>query len=446
MRRVTIASLAVAVSLAAPAAATASGGKWSKPAILVPTGTPTYQPAAAIGRDGTAVIVWEQYNTKSKTDKFSVVAAIRKPTGATKVKILGATTAPSLQPSLVAGGDGSFAVAWEQPGSGSRVYAAVRVMRPGAGFFGKTKLLSGGNVSARRGSGDFPQVAVDDAGTVYAVWEGSYKSSRGQHDQIVETQLSKGSSVWRSPVRLSPSGVDAYGAKVAANGAGYATIAWSQSGGTVQASIKGSTGSQFGAAQPLSTSSFSMTPPSVGVSDKGKTAVVWDGAGRGRGVQSVITNGGRFPGSGQYLNGKDAGEFQAATLASNGSGVVAWLGEIGGAFVVRAKSLSPSATAWSKGTSRISPVGYAALFGVEPAVAVDNKRAVVAWRQRNSKKQDSVGVRVRPAGAGWQAAKLYPAIGTAVTVAVPTDPVRGSRVLGTLVWTSVKGLQISILK
>lgn len=439
MRRVILVSLAVAASLAVPAAATAASG-WSKPATLLPAGKLVYQPAIATAANGTTVVVWTQYDSLKNT--YTLMSATRAASGKTAMRKLGPAVNALAKPALAVGGDGTFAVAWEYPGRhAGQDPLAVRIMPRGAKVFGSTTKVSPANLSTDYGAGDTPSVAVDDSGTVFVAWEGLY-SSGGRHSQVVETQRAHGSRTWSSPVRLSASGVDSHGGRIAADGKGRAAVSWAETNSSVWASVT-SSGGHFGAAKKISGVTFESSPASIAISDKGKSSILWEQSGKKNThrIASKVTSSSTFPSKTQFLSGKALARYQALAIASNGTGVAAWEAEVSGGWEIDAASLGGSS--WGHST-QLNPTGYVATFGLAPVVAANNKRAVVAWSEKDLHHASFVGVRVR-VGNSWQKAANFPGL-SAPVVSVANDPVKSGRVAGAMVWLSITGVQISILK
>jgi len=440
MGRVIIASLAVAASLAIPAAsATASGAGWSKPSTLAPAGQPAYQPSVAVAANGTAVVVWDQYDATK--NKYTLMGAVRTPRGKVTKSKLGPAPNAFAKPALAVGGDGVFAVAWEYPGASATQSAlAVRILPAGKKTFGATAKVSGRNLSNGYGYGDSPSIAVDDSGDVFVAYEGR----AGSHYEAMETQKLKAARAWSAPVRLSAAGTDAHGARIAADGRGAVVVVWGEISGSVWGAAKSSGAAKFGATQKIASATYESSPANVGVSDKAKAAVAWEQGGSGgtyRIASKVGSSG--FPAKAEYLSGKGVSRYQALALASNGSGVIAWEEEVAGGWQIKASTLSAAGSSWSKET-RIIPTGFAATFGAAPVVAANNHRVVVAWSEKDLHHASFVGVRVR-VGSRWSKVTDYSGLSTPA-VAVPNDPAKSGPVAGAMVWLSTAGLQISILK
>lgn len=436
MRRVIIASLVVAASLAVPAAsATVAGGGWSKPATLLPAGNLAYQPTIAVARNGTAVVVWNQYD--SAHDTFSVMAAVRTPQGKIAKSKLGPAAGAFSKPALAVGGNGTFALAWAYPGAGAS-QLAVKIMAPGKRTFGATTKISGSNLSSDFGAGDSPSVAVNDTGAVFVAYVGKF----GPHYQVVERQEAKGR--WSSAVRLSDTGVDSHGAQIAADGAGAVVVSWAEPDSSVWAVTKSSAGASFGPTQKIAGATYETTPADVGVSDKGKSAIIWEqgGANGTHRIASKVAHG-HFPSKLQYVSPSNAiARYQALAIPSNGAGAAAWEQEVAGGWEIDAASLSASGSAWA-GSKRITATGYAATPGSAPVVAANDKLAVVAWSEKDLHHASFVGVSTR-IGSRWSTPTDFDGLNAPV-IAVANDPSK-SPVAAAMVWLSTKGLQISILK
>lgn len=433
MRRVIIASLVVAASLAVPAAsATVAGGGWSKPAVLTRTGVLTYLPSVAISPNGTTVIVWTEYDNSKNT--YAVMAAIRTAKGKVSKHDLGPATNAFSKAGLAVGGDGTFAVAWDYPGGG----LAVRVMGPGSKAFGATSKVATADVSVDYGAGDVPGVAVDDAGTVYVTWE----ANTSNHYQVLAAQRAKGARAWSSAQHLSASGADAHGARIAADGNGKVAVTWGGTDSSVWATEKSSAKGSFRAAQQIAGKTYESTPSLVSISDAGKTALLWEqSAGASHRIASKIGTSG-FPAQPQLISGSGIARYPALAIASSGTGAAAWEEEVAGGWQIDAASLAAGAKSWSK-PGKLIATGFAATFGVAPVAAANDKRAVVAWSQKDLHHHSFVGIGVR-VGSRWSKTS-FPGL-SAPSVAVTNDPGKSERVGAAVVWLSTKGLQISILK
>ncbi len=458
VRRVAVASVVLGALLAAPAAESASRSTgWSKPQILVPVGTATYSPAVATAPDGTTVIVWDEAN--SLNGKFRLLAAVRQPSGKTKTYKLGPMSGFVPQASIAVGGDGTFAIAWGYPGKHSTSRVAVKVWPSGKHGFGPTMFLSAGNASTEQAQGDMPQAAVDDSGTVYVVWEGLYGKGSNKHYRVVERELGKNAKKfgstrtlsaahaaqqhWSQARRLSAVAADAHGARVAADGKGMAAVSWTESGGEVKARVLRAGAKGFGKTQQISPATYAVSPPTIGESDSGKVALVWEqSVSSGRRIESKVATGSKFPTRGQFLSGKGTAQFQALALASDGSGVTAWEKTAGSGGQVLARAITAGGKQWTNRVEKLTRPGVA-LFGSGPSVAATKGYAIVAWSQRVQNKL-SVGVKVM-VGHHWLQPRTFAALSSPV-VSAANDPVSGSRVLGTVVWTSTKGLQLAIFR
>ena len=436
MRRVALVLLlVVAALLAASSAASGSGsGSWSKPATLVAVGTATYQPAVATAPNGTTVAVWDVVNDANGT--FSLVAGIRSTSGKIEKHPLGKMTGIFPPSSLAVGGDGTFAAAWAAPGKtkSKKIFAAVAVGRPGKRGFGKTTFLSPGNLStAPQTQGDTPQVAVDDVGTVYVVWEGMY----GEKTRVVESQLGAHASGFTKPRFLSAASDSSHAARIAAHGNGNVAVSWTDAAGAVWGNIIRA--GHIGRAKKISRATYPASPPSV-AAGSGKAVVVWQQTGGASNqIASKITRGASFPSAAQNLSGKTLSRYQAVALAANGSGVAAWESSPhgGSGWQIRASTMSASADAWS-GAKSLSRVG-SAVFGWAPSVAAANGRAFVAWNEKVGGKY-AAGVQVI-VGGRLLSAHTFPTLGQP---AVSANPSGGGRVLGALVWPALAGLEISV--
>jgi hypothetical protein len=455
-----VSGVVVASALALVLSATASAFTWTEPQTLSGTlGSYVDDPAIAEGPDGTVVAAWEQYN--ASLGKYFVMAAIRKPSGATSVSRMGLSYGAYAQPSVAAGGDGTFAVAWEYPPANhpNLDSVEVRVWRPGASSFGAGQILTGTNVSASHGTGDFPEVAVDGAGTVYAVWETYNTVNGGTYYWVQEAYLKKTASAWNGPYRLSGSTVSAHAARISAAGNGYAAVTWAQAvqGGTAIIGDFSRPGSNFSSGpQEAESSTSEVNPPNVGESSSGKTAVVWEQAVTNsyhqiasRVVTGTVFHLGTPP---QYLSAANSvSDYQNAAMGSNGTAVATWYHLLpAGYYVVQASVLSLGTPGTWTNLSTLTPSGYKVVLGSTPAAAADNERAIVAWNQQQTAGNAyNLEAAVRPIGQTVWTKWANAGLASVVVAATPADPLvsNADNVLGALlIQPAGGGMDLSILK
>src|SRR5207248_2773376 len=114
------------------------------------------------------------------------------------------------------------------------------------------------------------------------------------------------------------------------------------------------------------------------------------------------------------------GEYNAAALSSNGTGVGAWQEVTSGGWKVQAENLPSGSFNWTN-LATLTPPGYNSVPAGPPSVAINNKLAIVGWQQvQTGTSNNSVGIRVRPTGYPFQTTTFFPGSAT-VRVAVPND-------------------------
>ena len=439
-------ALAAGIVAALALAGVAGAATWTTPQVFA-NGPYYYNPAVAQGPDGTAYAAFSQYYLSCHC--YYLRVANRTPSGAIGFTTLG-SSAPATAPSVFAGGDGTVGVAWEH-NEGSLADVAVRFKRPGQPWTGAA-LLSGTNLSSNHGIGDYPQVAIDDQGTLYVAWE-TYNLSNGVYYFWVQAAFRrKTDTMWHGPYTLSAAQVNAHAVRVAADGNGYALFSWMQdvNGGGEQVYANPKVPNSVivtGNPQLLSTKTYVVAPPSPGVSAGGKNAVVWE--------QQVTNTDHRilgktapvntpFPASAPYMS-SPVGEFNAAAVASNGNGVAAWQETATGGWKVQADNLPAGSFAWN-GLTTLTPPGYNSVAAGPPGVAINHQRAIVGWQQVQSGTSNySVGIRVRPFGYPFQTTTYFPG-NASVRVAVPNDPLATTQLQGVALFKPAGGgLDFSVL-
>jgi hypothetical protein len=187
-------------------------GPWSAPVTLSTVGGDAWDPQAAVGADGSAIVVW----SRSDGSNERVQATTRAPNGSWPSPVtLSDAGADSLNPQVVVGPDGAGTAIWRD-GSGDRIKASSR---PAKGVWSTPATLStvSGNVYD-------PELAVDPDGMVTAVWSW-WDGDRGQ----IQTASRPRGGAWSRPKTLSNCCGNAEGPRIAAGSAGRFTALWRES-------------------------------------------------------------------------------------------------------------------------------------------------------------------------------------------------------------------------
>jgi hypothetical protein len=274
-------------------------------------------------------------------------------------------------PALAMAPNGTLAVAAGAP-DGIR----VRVRRPDQRRFGAPVLIRAVNAGSA-------QIAIDGAGHVIVAWE---TSAEGQgQPSLIQAAVSDRRGRFGAPQTLrevtGPEATSSHGLILASNAAGDAIAVWSLRT-SVEAAARPA-GGAFGPGETI----WSVTPPDFGYSfghaagmdAGGGVLAVWPVQRGGAGTleTSVRPPGGSFTPPAPLASGTPS-LAPAAALASDGSGVVAWIGLEGRyrrVMIARRRadgSFAPS--------TAVSPP-EAPVVRLTPAVAAVVGHAVVVWAE-----------------------------------------------------------------
>jgi len=246
-----------------------------------------------------------------------------------------------------------------------------------------------------------PQVAIDGAGDVTAIWDRSDGSN-----SIVQAAVRPAGGGFSAPVDLSAAGRDADLEQVAVDGAGDAVAVWRRFDGSkyiVQAAVRPAGGS-FGAPVDLSAAGQNADAPQVALDPAGNAVAVWDrydSAGHTIAQAAVRPAGGSF---GMPVDLSAAGNHaQGAQVAVDqaGDAIAVWRRYNGTKWIAQA-AVRPA------GGSFAMPVDLSLsdLDASLPQVAVDAAGdAVVVWDHFDTfnGNNSTVQATVRPAGGAFGA-------------------------------------------
>jgi hypothetical protein len=264
-----------------PTTVIAAGLKHAGTAI----GEPPPPPAAVLGRDGTAAIVWvtdtdDDVNTWART--LEVQVAVRAP-GAASYGRPATVSGPGtfVDPTVVVGRDGAVIVAWRVIANG-RSQIAVVVRRPGSDTFTAPVTVSApGTLSA-------PVIAQRAGGAIEAAWIRTFSSGSVF---VIESAALDASPYGYAAPRLSMGQRRGLLPTLAAASDGGLIAAWDSTGtdrARVMVASQSPGSSHFGPAQTLWSSRLHVAEIALAVADRGAAVVAWDTAPCGLTTASVV--------------------------------------------------------------------------------------------------------------------------------------------------------------
>ncbi|RYB95084.1 PKD domain-containing protein [Nocardioides oleivorans] len=257
----------------AQASTRALTGTWSAPTTLSDPGQDASTPDVAVNAAGTAVAVWGRFDgthsriqqsTRSTSGDWSIPTAISDP----------GLSASS--PQVVGSDAGEFTVTWRMQVAG--VYRAQSSSRPAGGSWSVPATLS----AADAGLNTAPELAVDDTGTLTAVWV-----ARVANDFRVQSSRRQPQGAWSSPENLSPPAVTPETPSVTAGPQGITTVVWAQ--GTAQNRTIQAVGRRVAEpwGSPVTLSAATASFPAIALDSSGNAFSVWTLAPAGGGTTRV---------------------------------------------------------------------------------------------------------------------------------------------------------------
>lgn len=248
----------------------APGANWDC-AVLVQTDTSGdgMNPQVAVGGNGTAVVLWDQYD--SGTLSFNIWAARCLPNGSWDCAVIVREgTSSDSKRRVVVDGDGNAIAVWSQeavPGQGLHVWAS-RYTAGGRWDCNATLVETGTG-----GDGDNPRIAMDGNGNAIAVWS----HSDGAETTIWSSRYVRGQG-WGTPVKIQDAGPgNGFNPQISVNGDGTATAVWQQAeaSGRHIGSNRYVPGAGWGTAILIEDSGLSGWNPDVAVDADGNAIAVW---------------------------------------------------------------------------------------------------------------------------------------------------------------------------
>ena len=337
------------------AASRQAGGAWSSSLALSASAQNAHSPQVAIDAAGEALAVWTRYdgsNTIVEGSSAQIGGAWRGPTQ------LSAPGQSAEAPQVAVDPAGDVLAVWSRSNGTNTIVEAAS--RQAGGAWSSSLALSASAQNAHS-----PQVAIDAAGEALAVWT-RYDGS----NTIVEGSSAQIGGAWRGPTQLSAPGQSAEAPQVAVDPAGDALAVWSRSNGTntiVEAASR-QAGGAWSSSLALSASAQNAYSPQVAIDAAGEALAVWT----------------RYDGSNTIVEGSSA--------------------QIGGAW---------------RGPTQLSAPGQSA---EAPQVAVDPAGDALAVWSRSNGTNTIVEAASRQAGGAWAAPVALSSLGrSASALAIGAD-------------------------
>jgi hypothetical protein len=388
-RAATFIALGVLATLAS-AGPVAAAPAWLAPTDLSAPGRDGVEPQVAVDAGGDTVAVWGRSNGSD-----FIIQASSRPAGGgwTPPVDLSAVGRSATEPQVAIGPGGSAVAVWARTNGAHVVVQGAS--KPAGGAWTPVVDLSDSDQPAGE-----PQVAIDSAGRAVAVWQ-----RRDGFNTIVQSSFlaSVGGGVWSKPVDLSAKGENAKEPQLGVDGAGNVVAVWTRLEGTdtIAQTAFGSSGGAWGAAKDLSKAGGDAKEPQIALDPGGGAVAVWS---RTVGGVATVQAAEMAPGGGTWLEaldltgaGEDATEPDVAL--AGGRAVAVWsLGSAGPYTSIESRE-KPNGGAWQP-TQDLTQPGLTQTV-VTPHVVIDPRgNAEAAWA-RSSASPTVIDGRTKPAGGAW---------------------------------------------
>jgi hypothetical protein len=329
-----------------------AAGEWSTPFPLSAPGIAAEQPQVAVDDAGVATVAWTLMGGAQP-----VIQARRFVNGTWQgTDDLSDATRAASQSRVVVDGNGVVTVAWVRDNAGDGKLA-VQARRYNGASWGAPADLSEAATGA-----DNPQLVVDPAGVVTAVWAKVIPDpGSGPDISIVQARRFSGGA-WSPRVDLSPAGAGAFGHRVAVDASGVATAVWlrftAPDQGVVQAVRN--PGGTWSAPQDLSGPPSSVFWPAVTARGAGAATALWtQNTGSGPVVTAARFSAGAWGGPVPVSSGETMpGELRAATDPT-GAVTAVWISGALDARRVRASRVALPVEPTSPGPAPVAPAPVA---------------------------------------------------------------------------------------
>jgi hypothetical protein len=344
---------------------TASGGL-SAVQTLSPAGRNAYDVQLAVDPFGNAVVVWQAFDGVN----YRIQARRRTAAGnLSSVRTLSASGQDAEAPQVAVDGDGNAVVVWiRSDGSDERVQARRRTA---GGSLSAVQTLSHAGQQAAR-----PQVGMDRAGNAVVVWERS--DGANLRVQLRRRTASGGLSAVQT---LTPSGENAYEARLAVDRDGAAVVVWERYNGVdnrIQVRRRTAAGG-LSTVKNLSAAGQNAFNAQVAVDPNGNAVVAWewyDGAYFRIQARRRTAAGGLSTVKNLSAGGQHASNAQVAVDAK-GNAMVVWTRFDGAKNRIQARRRSASGS-----LGPVQTVSAAGQDAQSPQLGADAAgNAVVVWHR-----------------------------------------------------------------
>jgi len=401
------------------AATRPAGGSWQTPVQISAPGETAGLPQVAVNPQGDAVAVWES----GGPEHFTVSAASRSTAnGAWSAPVkIGYAGWANPQPQVVVDSLGNAVAIWasqtENPGTGHIQTSTL----PAGGAWSTPVAISGGS------SADDPQLAVDPAGNVTAIW--------GNFDAIESAAKAAGASAWGEPATLSEQWTGA--PKLAVNASGEVVAAWilalSNSERRIQGDVK-PIGGPWAAPTNISEIEEVLGRPDIGIGPEGEAAAIWSTAGGSNAnpvIQAAVKPSAGAWGGTAELSGTGQPESNPQlAFDPHGDALAVWWGLDAGNEVIESSSLPSGNSGWQAPVALSGSVQYMS----QPKLAVDGQgNAVAVWEDAEARVIQTAGYD----GAGPQLRELMAPTNGVVgqPVSFSVSPLDAWSALGATSWS-----------
>lgn len=339
-----------------------------------------FAPQLAVASDGSALVVWLDFNGSN----FLVKGRRLAPDGTTAGGVIDLSTATQSEadPEVAIGPDGTATVVWERThvdwsgsyGYGSSLQVIERQVASD-GALGESHTLSEKGRSAVE-----PQVDVGPDNTATVVW-----TRNDGTDSIVQARHVNADGAPAEPTYdLSASGGSAIEPRLDVGADGLARVAWTRFDGShwvVQSRELSDSGEPAGSAHILSDASGDAAQPRLGLASDGTGFVVWkryNGSSWIVQLRRIAADGSpAAPAVDLSLSGGDAAE-PALALAPEGGATIVWDRRDGADWVAQRRSVDASGQPESPAENLSGP-GERASQPQAVVAAEDSETAV--WRR-----------------------------------------------------------------
>ena len=238
---------------------------WQDLDNLSDPGRDAFVPQIAMDADGNATAVWQRYGGNNY-----IAQAKTKPFRESwqDLDTLSASGQDALEPQIAVDAAGNVTAVWVRY-SGTNFIVQAKT-KP----FGGSWQVSPDNLSASGRNAFLPQIAVNAAGNATAVWQRSDGTNN-----IIQAKTKPFGGSWQNiPDDISATGQDAFLPQIAVDAAGNATAVWQRSDGTnviVQATTKAFGKSWQENPDDLSAAGQDALEPQIAMDAAGNATAVW---------------------------------------------------------------------------------------------------------------------------------------------------------------------------